>query len=61
MRANSGIYHNSLRNDPEERSSQLLRGRNLLSRVGLRDCPFTVSETDITVHSVVDGCKLDGV
>jgi hypothetical protein len=61
MRTSTGKYHNSLRNNPEEVSSQLLRDRSLLSRIGIRNCPFTVSGTDTTSYSVVDGCKLDGV
>ena len=32
------IYHYSLRNDPEERSSQLLRGGSLKSHISTRSC-----------------------
>jgi hypothetical protein len=32
------IYHYSLRNNPEERGSQLLRGRSLKSRISMWSC-----------------------
>jgi hypothetical protein len=45
-------YHYSLRNNPEERSSHLLRGRSLKSRKDVRLCGYISKTKGVREHKV---------
>jgi len=52
------IYHYSLRNNTEERSSQLLRGGNLKSRISTRSC-LKIRMQDIYHNTKIDNSSFE--